>query len=76
MFERDFYNPTIFRLHPPLVVMNSGTRLRYNGLSSGEHYWRVEVTHQLKATLLQEGGDPIPEWVRCAMEAPIQAATW
>ncbi len=50
--------------------------LRYNGLSSGEHYWRVEVTHQLKATLLQEGGDPIPDWVRCAMEAPIQAATW
>lgn len=50
--------------------------LRYNGLSSGEHYWRVEVTHQLKATLLQEGGDPIPDWVRCFMEAPIQAAIW
>lgn len=50
--------------------------LRYNGISSGEHFWRVEVTHQLKATLIQEGGEPIPEWVRCAMEEPMQAATW
>lgn len=50
--------------------------LRFNGISQGEHFWRVEVSHQLKATLVQEGGDPIPDWVRCAMESPVQASTW
>ncbi|MCB0692655.1 MAG: hypothetical protein H6568_07815 [Lewinellaceae bacterium] len=50
--------------------------LRFSGVNSGEHYWRVEVTQQMKATLVKEGGDPIPEWVRCLLEEPVSVSTW
>ena len=35
------------------------------------HHWVYEYTDQGKITKIREGGDPVPTWMRCAVDQPL-----
>lgn len=35
------------------------------------HYWRFKASDNTTVSLLKEGGDPIPSWMRCNMEEDL-----
>ena len=48
-------------------ILRFGSQISGNGK---QHVWIYQANDGGEIKLIKEGGDPIPEWMRCELELP------